>query len=560
MENDTVDKPPALSEIKDAFDRVLGKHINRLIEVGSDATLSFNLATISCLLLVVERDREIKNFPESPPERYVRESLLEDLADMGLEIDDDLMIAFQSLTTYGYVEIGSDNMYHPQLAAIALVNFIDNLFPQMPGMNLVAYVIQLIEEIQTGRKELDVAIDYFEQTLLSRGVALSQQKIQEEEKEQLKQSAVLKVQDPADTARREAELKKAAVEKLARLRSMGSKSARPSILGRRKGAMGELKSRELFAKGPTPEEIAAEKRAAELLEEEKKAREEAERLALEEERKKAELAEKEIAARAREIAEAEIAAAEEKRREAEAAAREALENAEREAREARERAEKAAQEAREEAERIAREEELRKAELAAREEELRKAELAAREEELRKAELEAREKELAAREAELSAAAGPPEAADGGQGEPAASPAGGPSDIESQIAAFEAAMAAPCPICGVGKVLTGTTETGKEYFSCNSDTCNFISWTRPHNFPCPVCRNPFLAEQVFSDGSSGLKCPRATCSYSQHGVADPALAAAPAPASAPPPPPGVPGAAPPEPPKKKRRVVRRKKK
>ena len=128
-------------------------------------------------------------------------------------------ISFQALTLYGYVAIGDDNCYYPQLSAIAIVNFIDNLFPGMPGMNLVAYVIQLTDEVITGRKKLDVAVHYFEQTLSSRGVSLSDQTIKEEEKAQLKESATLK-EDSAARRGMDLEARKAAVQTMARLKSM----------------------------------------------------------------------------------------------------------------------------------------------------------------------------------------------------------------------------------------------------------------------------------------------------------------------------------------------------
>ena len=167
-----------LSKIKALFDEVLVKHIQRLLEIDTlAASLSFNLSTIACLLLLVERENEIRSFSQSPPDRYTRETFLDELSDIGLDIDDTLMVSFQALAQHGYVEIDANDRYNAQISAFALVNFLDNLFPGMKGMNLVGYILQMITEVASNRKELDEAIAAFDQTLQSKGIPLSQQQI-----------------------------------------------------------------------------------------------------------------------------------------------------------------------------------------------------------------------------------------------------------------------------------------------------------------------------------------------------------------------------------------------
>jgi hypothetical protein len=85
--------------------------------------------------------------------------------------------------------------------------------------------------------------------------------------------------------------------------------------------------------------------------------------------------------------------------------------------------------------------------------------------------------------------------------------------IEQKIRQFEEELAMPCPICGLGKVLSDTTEKGKTYYHCSDENCRLISWGKPYNMACPVCKNPFLIEAPEPDGQIGLKCPRATCMY-----------------------------------------------
>jgi predicted RNA-binding Zn-ribbon protein involved in translation (DUF1610 family) len=118
------------------------------------------------------------------------------------------------------------------------------------------------------------------------------------------------------------------------------------------------------------------------------------------------------------------------------------------------------------------------------------------------------------------------------------------ADIESRIAAFESELSMPCPLCGKGEIEEKTTEKGKLFFSCSKPDCRFVSWDKPYHFECPLCKNAFLIELVTNGETKGLKCPRASCSYSQKNLIDPKqnMAAA------------VAGLQP----KKKRRVVRRK--
>lgn len=325
MNEISTEKSLNLSKIKDVFDEILVKHIQRLLEIGTlTASLSFNLSTIACLLLLVERENEIKNFSQSPPDRYTRESFLDDLSNIGLDIDDTLMVSFQGLAQHGYVDIDQNNRYNAQISAFALVSFLDNLFPGMKGMNLVGYILQMISEVSSNRKELNDAIQQFDQTLQSKGIPLSQQQIKMDEKKSLAVQPRSKLDQKAAKQLSD-DLKKAYVQKLERLRHKisqgGSSQNEVKTIWSDRG----LSVKEVFPKGPSEEEILAEKAAKIAQKEaESKAILEAEKIAALEEAKRAareaELKANEIAAQAAEIKarEAELRA-----KEAEIAAREA---------------------------------------------------------------------------------------------------------------------------------------------------------------------------------------------------------------------------------------------
>jgi hypothetical protein len=159
----------------------LAQHLERLVgtSVGIGA-LSLNLETISCLVLLAERENVIESFPSRPSERYTNETFLSDLAEIGLEPDEHLKTALQDMIQKGYIRVDSDGKFFAEKPAISMVQLLDRVFPSMPGMNLVAYLVQTIDEVQSGRKELRSAISQFRQTLQTLGVSLSGEKPQPE--------------------------------------------------------------------------------------------------------------------------------------------------------------------------------------------------------------------------------------------------------------------------------------------------------------------------------------------------------------------------------------------
>lgn len=70
-----------------------------------------------------------------------------------------------------------------------------------------------------------------------------------------------------------------------------------------------------------------------------------------------------------------------------------------------------------------------------------------------------------------------------------------------------------CPLCLVGTVVTKRTPTGKAFYVCPEQECEFMAWARPHAIPCQICGSPFLVESRSRSGKTVLRCPRAGCSY-----------------------------------------------
>ncbi len=479
--------------VRDQLDEILAREITALLDVDSNSVMmSFNLASISCITLIVEREREIKQYADFPPERYTRDSFVNELMDIGLERDASLEKALHSVLNKGYISTDSEGQLTAEMPAFMMVGFLDNMFPGMQGMNLVAFILQMNEEVNSKRKSLDLAKDSFKSTLKSRGVSVSKDLAEKKASEIVSGRTA----SPGKSREVSQKLKRDNVNRLSSLIQQRKKRSLTSS--------GQLNVKDVFDKGPSKEEIAAQQAEIERAEEAA--------------RKAADLTE-ELAQKDKKIQEAELAAQKAAQRLEEIELREKQLLADRE--EARKSEETAA-------ELMAREAEMaeREARLKALEERL---EL---EERLKQEENEKQEQEAAERQREI-------------EQEEMKKTSQADDDIESRIAAFESQLAMPCPLCKEGTVESKTTEKGKNFFSCTNPECRFVSWDKPYHFECPLCKNSFLTEMTTPTGEKGLKCPRASCSYTQNNLLDPQQNMA-AQASTP------------SAPKKKRRVVRRK--
>jgi len=477
--------------VKLQLDEILAREIISFIDVDFDAAMmSFNLATITCITLIVEREKEIKQYADFPPERYVLESFYAELTDIGLIRDDYLEAAVTACFEKGYMRRDDQEQLYAEMPAFMMAGLLDSMFPGMQGMNLIAFVLQMHEEVNSGRKSLDMAKKSFAASLKSSGVAVSGDNASKRASA-MKAGKIKAIQENREVSRK---LKK---ENLGRLSKLVKTRRKKSDEYQQK-----IQVTDVFDKGPTAEEIAARK------EEVRKAEEAAE--------KAADLA-RELAEKEEKIKEAQMLAQEA------ADQRKILEEKEQQLQDARQMAARA--------EERAAELEAKEAAMAAREASLRAMEerIKAEEEQVRK------QKESDTGPAEIQ---NPVSAQNGFQDS-------GEDDIAAKIAAFENDLGMSCPVCKTGKIVTSTTEKGKEYFSCSNRDCRFVSWDKPYHFYCPLCKNPFLTETAATEGEKGLKCPRASCAYSQQNLNDPKLNMAASRDAAEP--------------RKKRKVVRRKK-
>lgn len=177
MEKDAGQEKLAPHEVREHFDTTLAQHMERLVGTSKGiGALPLNLATISCLVLLAERESEIKGFSSNPPERYTDETFHNDLAELGLDSHEDVKTALQDMVQKEYFEIDADGSFFAKKPAISMAKLLDQAFPGMPGMNLLAYLVQTMDEVLSGRKDLESAINQFDQTLQMQGVTPSREK------------------------------------------------------------------------------------------------------------------------------------------------------------------------------------------------------------------------------------------------------------------------------------------------------------------------------------------------------------------------------------------------
>ncbi|MBN1930593.1 MAG: topoisomerase DNA-binding C4 zinc finger domain-containing protein [Desulfobacterales bacterium] len=438
---------------------------------------------ISCLLLLVERENEIKNFPESPPDRYTRETFLDDIIDIGLLVDDDLMVAIQGLAQYGYLVLDSDGNYYADRSAITLAATYDNVFSGMSGLGLIAFALQTIEEVVSGRKDLKQALDNFDQALFSRSGSSSEQKIPDDTKKpnvNYASQTQIKIESK-DWAE---DLKRIRRDRLLKIRSrVPPKSSEPAILIQ-SDYTDKVVIKEIFPKSPLPPPFfgaALSQNSSERLLKNSKTSAET-------------FSDSHIMQSGSQKPTKKDESSTEKVRPDPA-------------------------------------EPTQKTNLKSQRDNLSKNQIVEKQK-LETIQTASKPFPLITEQNFSKLNHQPEIRGSDEQTEKKISllpktasiekkPVTSEHTVEKLIEAFEEELTKFCPICGKGKILRHETEKEKFYYACSNQSCSLITWGKPYHFKCPLCANPFLIEFKYGKNHLGLKCPRATCSYYQENLDSP---------------------------------------
>ncbi len=148
-------------------------------------TLEKNLLTPSPLVDLKEglKFKSTKVIPQQTsgiaPEYYTMETLFSDMAEMGFDMNDNAITILKNMLQKGYLEISEEGNLRPLENSTKITTGLDRAFPKMSGLNLIAYIVQTMDEAISGRKDLMWSIEQFNQTLTMHGRVLVKSKAPE---------------------------------------------------------------------------------------------------------------------------------------------------------------------------------------------------------------------------------------------------------------------------------------------------------------------------------------------------------------------------------------------
>ncbi len=455
MENPKSGQGSVGHSMLDVLDRTLLNHLERITGTREGILgLPMDLVTVACIVLMAERAANPEDLRGR--ERYYSQlEFQQELAEMGLADDQRLQGTLDSMVGKGYLEIDPQGGVKPGKPAISMARLLDHAFPGMPGMNLVAYFVQTLDEVESGRKGAKDATMQLDQMLRRHGAASFRRA-----SKGARPGTILSTRKTAKPAP-----------------NIPSRPQRPTRL--------RIPDEMRF---PAPETPSPPEKsltdAAPTLEEEGLTSETG-------------VFNNDFSRRMETLGLTEHAAEEESPASdlpeihEETGGMEAVPGIETSASD------------------LPSEEKTDditlppkgKTELEDYESppELsleREGETAVHEQEKQPQNIEPDPETL-------------PSGPEGGE----ATPTGPEDSIDERVAAFEEELAMQCPVCRKAPIEARETAKGRIYYKCADEKCMFISWGRPHHVVCPLCGNPFLVESSSGEGPTILKCPRATCRY-----------------------------------------------
>lgn len=458
--------------LRECFDQVLARHMKRLIgsPIGIGG-LPLNLLNVSSLILLTEQiTEELENF-SSPSERYTRSTLFNELSEMGITCEEDTEDLLDEMIEKEYVEVDPEGGFSAKKPTISMAQLLDRVFPEMPGLNLIASLAQTMDEVRGGSKGLESSVGRFDQILKMQGVPLTTDEPGPKGEKGVKQSTSGQLTEPKETpwtgtapAPMEPPKKQKLSDRYRIQPGQASRTAPPApsaaSIPPSEAVSDDQEKHKLETVPPCPQETPFPEITP--------------------------YSEPPLAGREHEPTE-----------EASQAREQGIDGSPESAVDPIERTSAAFD----------------------------------RDPAGIFPQVEGQADASASQDTEIEGMSPTPEsrpadsglpdqnasidASDSEAGPETSTPSPEDQDIEKRIAEFENALTLQCPICETGVISKETTSTGKQFYKCAAVDCNFISWGRPFHITCPQCRNPFLVEVTGRDGTPFMKCPRATCAHWQ---------------------------------------------
>lgn len=164
--------------VKHQFEQIFIKHYERLTNnKQSVGGLPFTMENIVCFILFGGRELDIEDIYGDVSERYSLETFLTDAADAGIEADTRLQQAISDLVAKKFLHLQPDGKFYSYQATRETARMLNRVYPKMQGLSLLAYIGQTIQEVESGRIDLESALSRFDQTLQHHGAPLPKPKI-----------------------------------------------------------------------------------------------------------------------------------------------------------------------------------------------------------------------------------------------------------------------------------------------------------------------------------------------------------------------------------------------
>lgn len=173
--------------IEQEIDQMLEEQVMRFLGIRSHRiSMPLDLISITCLFLMVDRERAMQKTPEKPKDRFNGETFFSELTQSGITVNGLSIKKFNALIQNGYFSVDAHECYTAEPAAFILTGFLDRMFPRMQGLVFVSYFMQTIEEVISGRKNREQALEQAAQMIASQGKERTPDSFSPEEKKYLK--------------------------------------------------------------------------------------------------------------------------------------------------------------------------------------------------------------------------------------------------------------------------------------------------------------------------------------------------------------------------------------
>jgi hypothetical protein len=164
--------------VKHQFEALFVKHYERLTNTRqSIGGLPFTIENIVCFILFGGRELDIEDIYGDVSERYSMETFKADARDAGIDTDDHVQKAIDDLVVKKFLHLQPDGKFYSYQATRETARMLNRVYPKMQGLSLLAYIGQTMQEVESGRIDLESALSRFDQTLQNHGVPLPKPKI-----------------------------------------------------------------------------------------------------------------------------------------------------------------------------------------------------------------------------------------------------------------------------------------------------------------------------------------------------------------------------------------------